>query len=228
MRACHYLSFILIIALAVGCDNSRSTETISEEEISDSTANVKSVENTSNSETAFKPDSILSEQEIEDSTDLSIAEDSLQSNLFAIDSSVIALIPKGLRDAGIIDFTLVPTETELGIANYPGSYIVVMGEPFTYNDKIYCTMELVSSSQPDVITAFYKDRKENWLYVEQNDVHTFKQDKDAYFRETNNLQIKPYDPTKYPGIDTLINFKPVSTIFIYYEVKNGKPTAMLN
>jgi hypothetical protein len=112
----------------------------------------------------------------------------------------------------------LPSKAAVGIKSYPNSYIIKLNNKTKYRDKFYVTMELVSSDTPEQVLNFYQKWRENWFYIENSAVHTFKKDKDKYFRETNTLQILPFDKNMYREIDSLLSFDAQTLIRIYYEL----------
>ena len=112
----------------------------------------------------------------------------------------------------------LPTTAEVGIKPYPNSFIIKMNNKMKYKDKFYATMELASPDTPDQVLEFYRQWKDTWFYIENSAVHTFKKDEEKYFRETNTLQILPFDKAMHTEIDSLLSFDAKSLIRIYYEI----------
>lgn len=212
---------VFFIALLFNaCDTPRSGETKNTDSTVDSTLNnkgsastIRSQKDTLNSK-SFKKD-------LEDTSMTNITHDSAVDSVMADTVSIehFAQVSNELHALGI-NQKEIPTVQEIGIKPYPNAYVVKLGTPFNYKGKSYNTMELVSADSVDVVLSFYNKWKENWYYVENSGVHTFKMDEEKYFRETNNLQIQPFDLMRHPGIDTLFEFEPKSFIFIYYEMQN--------
>ena len=131
------------------------------------------------------------------------------------DPTLFATVAPGLSHR--ITATNLPKSTTIGIKSYPNAYVVKLNTKTQYKGKMYVTMELASEDQPEEVLAFYNTWRDNWHYIEDSEVHTFKKDKDKYFRETNTLQILPFSKSLDPELDSLLSFTPRTLIRIYYE-----------
>lgn len=166
--------------------------------------------------TSQKPlDQEIKEEELRDSTRFhaDTAVTSIESQ--KIESTLFALVPNELSDR--IKHHEIPSEAAVGIKAYPNAYVIKLNPKVSYAGKNFITLELASIHPPEQILEYYHEWKDNWFYVEGAGIYTFKKDEEKYFRETNTLQILPYNKDLYQEIDSLLPFRPQSLIRIYYE-----------
>ncbi len=212
MKPNHQFTLICCL-IAFGCNNTpKNEDALLSNEAIDSAAQVTSEVQTTENEVIS--DSLVSMADIEENT-VEEVDTVVLDNIDTL--QFFASIPQPLRGLGIMP-DQIPTVKEIGIDAYPNAQIIKVGNIFTYNGNNYNTLELISADTPEQVKAFYLEQKENWLYVENSGVHTFKKEGEKYFRETNNIQIQPFNYTKHPGVDSLFDYTPQSFIFIYYKI----------
>ena len=117
-----------------------------------------------------------------------------------------------------IDLLKLPTEDEVGISAYPNAHVIQLDDKSYYRGNFYVSMELVTSDSVGQVLEYYERADANWYHTDNNGIHTFKMEKDKYFRETNTLQVLPLNKILYEEVDSLLGRNASTLIRIYYEI----------